>query len=72
MIYNFRHKLNTIINKLMKQSLEKNFKLPRNQVSNWLMMYRQVIKQVIDEQDLELWNRTREEWIKKTVESNWS
>ena len=49
----------------MKQSFEEHFKLHRNQVSDWLGMYRQVIKQVIDEQDPELWNITREAWITK-------
>ena len=49
----------------MKQSFEDHFKLPRDQVSDWMVMYRQVIKQVIDEQDPELWNKTREEWITK-------
>jgi hypothetical protein len=61
----FRHKLGANINKVMKQSFEDHFKLPRNQVSDWLVMYRQVIKQVIDEQDPELWNIIREEWITK-------
>ena len=60
-VYNLRHRLGANINKVMKLSFEENFKLPRNKVSDWLVMYRQVIKQVKDEQDPELWNITREE-----------
>ena len=53
----------------MKQSFEEHFKLPRDQVSDWLAMYRQVIKQVIDEQDPGLLNTTREEWITNNYSS---
>ena len=64
-VYDLRHKLGTNTNKVMKQSFEEHFKLPRNQISDWLVMYRQVSKQVIDEQDPELWNIKRESWITK-------
>jgi hypothetical protein len=60
-IYNLRHRLGTNINKVMKQSFEDHFKLHRNQLSDWLVMYRQVIKQVIDDQNPELKKKTREE-----------
>jgi hypothetical protein len=46
-IYHLRQHLGTHINKVMKQSFEEHFKFPRNQVADWLGMYRQVIKQVI-------------------------
>jgi Reverse transcriptase (RNA-dependent DNA polymerase) len=68
-IYNLRHCLGTNINRVMKQSVEEHLKLPRDQVSDWLAMYRQVIKQVIDEQDPGLWNTTRETWITNNYSS---
>ena len=49
----------------MKNSSGDHHNLPRNQVTDWLLMYRQVIKDIITEQDPELWESTREKWIAK-------
>ena len=50
----------------MKNSSGDHLKLPRNQVTDWLLMYRQVIKGLITEQDPELWESTREKLIAKS------
>ena len=63
MIYSLRNMLGKSINKVMKNSSEDHLKLPRNQVTDWLLMYRQLVKEIITEQDPDLWERTRETWI---------
>ena len=65
MIYSLRSMLGKSINKVMENSSGDLLKLPRNQVTDWLLMYRQVIKYVTTEQDPELWESTREKWIAK-------
>jgi hypothetical protein len=39
--------------------------MTREEVSNWLLMYREVIKSSIDKQDPDIWQRTRDEWTTK-------
>jgi len=63
MIYSLRNMLGKSINKVMKNSGEDHLKLPRNQVTDWLLMYRQLIEEIITEQDPDLWEMTRETWI---------
>ena len=49
----------------MKRTVDDHLKMHRNQVTDWLTMYRQLIKHIIDEKDPELWQQTREAWIDK-------
>ena len=65
MIYSLQNMLGPgkSINKVMKNSSEDHLKLPRNQVTDWLLMYKQIIGEMITEQDPDLWERTRETWI---------
>ena len=37
--------------------------MQRDQVSDWLTMYRQIIKQSIDQPGPELWQNIRDHWI---------
>jgi hypothetical protein len=53
------------INKVMKSSSGDHLKLPRNQVTDRRLMYRQVTKDIITEQDPDLWERKREKWRAK-------
>ena len=51
------------VNQIMRRSF--NEQMAREQVSNLVSMYRTIIKNIIDEQDPDLWQRKREEWIVK-------
>ena len=62
-IYSLQDMLSPIIQRVMRQSLSEHLKMHRDQVSDWLTMYRQIIKQSIDEQDPDIWQNTREHWI---------
>ena len=62
-IYSLQDILSPIIQRVMRKSLSEHLKMHRDQVSDWLTMYRQIIKQSIDEQDPEIWQNTRNHWI---------
>jgi hypothetical protein len=47
----------------MKRNIKEHLKMHRDQVSDWLTMYLPIIKDIIDEQDPEIWMTTRETWI---------
>jgi len=47
----------------MKKNIQEHLKMHRDQVSDWLKMYLPIIKDIIDEQDPEIWMTTRETWI---------
>ena len=64
-IYSLQDMLSPIIHQVMRKSLLELLKMHRDQVSDWLTMYRQIIKQSIDEQDPEIWQNTRDHWISK-------
>ena len=62
-IYTLRDMLSKAVNRILKCNIHEHLKLPRDQVSDWLSMYRSVIKNIIDAKDPEIWNATRAEWI---------
>ena len=64
-IYTLRNMLSKAVNRILKRNIQEHLKFPREQVSDWLSMYRSVIKNIIDTKDPDLWQKTREEWIVK-------
>jgi hypothetical protein len=64
-IYCLREMLSRRVQQTMKQTDMDNLQITREEVSNWLLIYREVIKNSIDKQDPEIWQRTRDEWITK-------
>ena len=47
-IYTLRHFLGTSINRVMKRNIQEHLKMHRDQVSDWLTIYLQIIKDIID------------------------
>ena len=64
-IYSLQHLLSKSIQKVMKRTVDDHLKMHRNQVTDWLTMYRQLIKHIIDEKETETWQQIRGEWIDK-------
>jgi hypothetical protein len=50
-IYTLRHFLGTSIQRVMKRNIQEDLKMHRDQVSDWLTMYLQILKDNIDEQE---------------------
>ena len=66
-IYTLRDMLSRSMQRIMKSNIQEHLKLPRDQVSDWLSMYRSLIKNIIDEKDPEIWNVTRANWINRNI-----
>ena len=64
-IYSLREMLSRSVQQTMKRTVMEHLQMTREEVSNWLLMYTEVIKNSIDKQDPEIWQRTRDEWITK-------
>ena len=64
-IYSLRKMLSRSVQQTMKRTVMEHLQMTREEVSNWLLMYTEVIKNSIDKQDSEIWQRTRDEWITK-------
>jgi hypothetical protein len=64
-IDSLREMLSRRVQQTMKRTVIDNLQMTREEVSNWLLMYTEVIKNSIDKQDSEIWQRTRDEWITK-------
>jgi hypothetical protein len=57
--------LSRTVQQTMKQTVVDHLQMTREEVFNWLLMYREVIKNSIDKQDPDIWQITRDEWITK-------
>ena len=40
--------------------MQEHLKMNRDKITDWLSMYRQIIKNIIDEKDPDIWQNTRE------------
>ena len=64
-IYSLREMLSRSVQQTMKRTVMEHLQMTREEVSNWLLMYTEVIKNSIDNQDPEIWQRTTDDWITK-------
>ena len=64
-IYSLKERLSRTVQQTMKGTVLDHLKMPREEISNWLLMYQDVIKNSIDTQDPDIWQRNRDEWITK-------
>ena len=64
-IYTLRHLIDNAIQKVMKRNMQEHLRMHRDKITDWLSMYRQIIKNIIDEKDPDIWQNTREDLIIK-------
>ena len=64
-IYTLCHLIDNSIQKVMKRNMQEHLRMHRDKITDWLSMYRQIIKNIIDEKDPDIWQNTREDLIIK-------
>jgi hypothetical protein len=64
-MYSLHHLLGTSINRVMKRNVQELLKMHNYQISDSFKMCCQVINNIVDGQDPELWMTTRQSWILK-------